>query len=200
MLTRKLMAGLIGLLLGAGAVQAGDTYKADAAHTTVGFAVTHMIIGEVQGRFTDLEGSVELDPEAGNTVTKAAATIQAKSINTNNEQRDEHLRNADFFDAEKYPTIKFESTKVEKKDSQQVLVGKFTMHGVTKEISLPLTLKGPVKDPWGKTRLGLKASIVINRRDYGLTWSKVMETGGLVVGDEVTITIAAEFVKQEPAK
>lgn len=200
MMTRNLMAVLFGSFLAANATLAADTYKVDAAHTTVGFAVSHMIIGEVQGRFTELEGSVELDPQAGNAVTKAEATIQAKSINTNNKQRDEHLRNEDFFDVAKFPTIKFESTKVEKKDKEQALTGKFTMHGVTKEISLPLTIKGPVKDPWGKTRLGLKTSIVINRRDYGLTWSKVMETGGLVVGDEVTITIAAEFVKQEAEK
>jgi len=177
-------------------VKAADTYELDAGHATVGFKMSHLVISEVGGRFNDFEGTVTVDPDANNAVTGAEATIQAKSIDTGVPGRDEHLRNADFFDVEKFPTITFESKKVETKGNQHVMIGDFTMHGVKKEIRLPFTVKGPIKDPWGKARIGIKAEITINRKDYGLGWNKVMEAGGLTVGEEVHIEINAEAVKK----
>jgi polyisoprenoid-binding protein YceI len=141
-----------------------------------------------------------VDPDNGNAIKQATATIQTMSIDTDIEKRDTHLRSADFFDVEKYPAITFESTSVKTDGGTQTLVGKFTMHGVTKEVSLPVKLKGPIKDPMGGTRLGLEVSTTLDRKDYGLTWNKVMEAGGLMVGENITIQINAEFVKQAPDK
>jgi polyisoprenoid-binding protein YceI len=174
----------------AGAVYAADTYTIDPSHTTVGFAVDHLVINTVHGKFKDFTGTLTLD---SNAVVSAQGTIQAKSIDTGIEKRDDHLRSADFFDVEKFPTITIESTSVK----QNVLTGKFTMHGVTKEIALPFKVKGPIKDPWGGTRVGIKASITINRKDYGLTWNKVLEAGGLAVGEDVEITLDVEATKNK---
>jgi polyisoprenoid-binding protein YceI len=112
------------------------------------------------------------------------------------------LRGADFFDVEEFPTITFETVKILRQNGEHLVTGKFTMHGVTKEMTFPVTVKGPVKDPWGKTRIALKAATSINRKDYGLTWNKVLEAGGLLVGEEVQIEINAEAVKTTgaPAK
>ncbi|HWX22336.1 MAG TPA: YceI family protein [Candidatus Binatia bacterium] len=172
--------------------RAADTYNIDAAHSNVGFAVSHLVINTVKGKFNELTGSVVLD---GTQITEAKGTIQTKSIDTGVAARDKHLRSADFFDVEKYPTINFQAKRVETKGADPVLVGDFTMHGVTKEISMPVTVKGPIKDPWGNTRVGLQAKTKLNRKDYGLTWSKTTEAGGLIVGDEVEIEINAEASK-----
>lgn len=171
---------------------AADTYKIDPAHSTVGFSVSHMVINTVHGKFKQFEGTVDVD---NNAIQAAQGTIQAKSIDTANDRRDGHLRTPDFFDAEKYPTITFQSKRAEKKDSETVLIGDFTMHGVTKELALPVTLKGPIKDPWGNSRIGLQAKTKLNRRDYGLKYNQALESGGLVVGDEVELEINAEAVK-----
>lgn len=198
-LLRSVAAFLVSLFLASVAL-AADTYKIDNAHTMVGFTISHMVINDVQGRFKEFEGTVVVDPDKANAVQKAKATIQAKSIDTDISKRDDHLRSADFFDVEKFPTITFEAKKVEKDGNQQVLVGDFTMHGVTKEIRLPVTVKGPIKDPWGNMRIALKAGVTLNRKDYGLTWNKALEAGGLLVGEDVTIQINAEAVKQEAEK
>ena len=171
---------------------AADTYNIDPMHSTVGFAVTHMVINTVHGKFDEFSGSVVLD---GNQLKEATGTIQTKSINTGVERRDNDLRSPNFFDATKFATITFQSKRAEKQASDTVLVGDFTMHGVTKELSLPVTIKGPVKDPWGNTRIGLQAQTKLNRKDYGLKYSQALETGGLVVGDEVELEINAEAVK-----
>jgi len=182
---RSAVVMLAGLAVATG-VRAADTYKLDPAHTSVGFSITHLVISEVNGRFNEVAGEVTLDSDA---LTAAKATIPVKSVDTGIGKRDDHLRGADFFDAEKFPTITFESTKVEKSQ----IAGKFTMHGVTKEITMPFVLKGPIKDPWGNTRLAVTAEITINRTDYGM---KSM-TG---VGDEVRIKIVAEATKAEDKK
>jgi polyisoprenoid-binding protein YceI len=170
-----------------------DTYKVDPAHSSIGFSIDHMVIDTVHGRFRQFDGSITVDPDNGNALKQAAATIQAGSIDTDVERRDTHLRSPDFFDAEKYPTITFEATAID----GQTLTGKFTMHGVTKEISMPFKIKGPVKDPMGNTHLSLEANTKINRKDYGLTWNKALEAGGLMVGEDVTIQINGSFVKQK---
>ncbi len=173
-----------------------DTYKVDPAHSSVNFSIDHMVVNTVHGRFRQFEGTVTVDPDNGNALKSASGTIQAKSIDTDIERRDDHLRSPDFFDAEKFPTITFESTEVKKDGGNQVLVGKFTMHGVTKEVSLPFTLKGPIKSPMGGSVMGLEVNAKINRKDYGLTWNKVIEAGGLMVGEDVTIQINAELTKK----
>jgi polyisoprenoid-binding protein YceI len=183
-------------LLVTATAQALDTYKVDPAHSSIGFSVDHMVIDTVHGRFRQFDGSITVDPENGNALKQATATIQAKSIDTDVEKRDNHLRSPDFFDAEKYPTITFESTGVD----GQTLTGKFTLHGVTKEISLPIKIKGPIKDPMGNTHLSLEANTKLNRKDYGLTWNKILEAGGLMVGEEITIQINGSFVKQSAEK
>lgn len=186
----KLMKSLLLAVAFVVSVQAADTYKLDPAHSTIRFTITHMIISEVDGRFNDVAGEVTLDNGA---VTSAKATIQAKSIDTGIAKRDEHLRNADFFDVEKFPTITFESTKVEKDGDKTSVTGKFTMHGVTKEIRLPAVVKGPVNDPWGNTRIGVTAETALNRTDYGMK-----STTGL--GDEVRIKLSIEAIKAEAKK
>jgi polyisoprenoid-binding protein YceI len=173
-----------------------DSYNIDPAHSTVGFAVTHLVINTVHGKFGEFSGSVTVE---GAQLTDAKGVIQTKSIDTGVQMRDKDLRSPNFFDVEKNPTITFQSKKAEKQGDETVLTGEFTMHGVTKEISLPLKLKGPIKDPWGNSRIGLEGKIKLNRKDYGLMYNKTLETGGLVVGDEVEIEINAEGVKS-PAK
>ena len=182
---------LIALGLSAGA-QASETYNIDPAHSTVGFAVSHMVINTVKGKFNEFTGTVAL---ADNAVQEAKGTIQTKTIDTGVARRDADLRSATFFDTDKYPTITFQSKRAEKKGDETVLVGDFTMHGVTKEMFLPVTVKGPIKDPWGNSRIGLQAKAKLSRKDYGLLYNKALETGGLVVGDEVEIEINAEAVK-----
>jgi polyisoprenoid-binding protein YceI len=194
-MTRIMAVGAAALLASATA-QALDTYKVDPAHSSIGFSVDHMVIDTVHGRFRQFDGSITVDPDNGNALKQANATIQAKSIDTDVERRDTHLHSPDFFDVEKFPTITFESTGV----SGQTLTGKFTMHGVTKEISLPFKIKGPIKDPMGNTHLSLEANSKLDRKDYGLTWNKVLEAGGLMVGEDVTIQINGSFVKQTAEK
>jgi polyisoprenoid-binding protein YceI len=189
---KKLALMALASACGVAGLIAADDYKIDPAHSSVGFSVSHLVINNVHGRFTDFAGSLQVDE---GKITEAKGTIQSKSINTGVEGRDKDLRSASFFDVEKYPTITFETKKTEAKGAETVLVGNFTMHGVTKEISLPVKLKGPIKDPWGNQRVGLQAKITVNRKDYGLTYNKMLETGGLVVGEDVEIEINAEAIK-----
>lgn len=183
---------MAGLMTVAAAGQAG-TYKVDSAHSTVGFLVKHLAITEVRGSFSNFAGVIEYDaakPEA----SKASGSVQAVSINTGIEARDKHLRSADFFDVAQFPEIRFETLSARKDGDEWVVKGKFTMHGVTREIELRGTLDGPVKDPWGKMRIGLAARTTINRQDYGLRWSQKLDSGGLVVGDLVKIELHIEAV------
>jgi len=186
------LAVAIGLACPGARLFAADTYNLDPAHSTVGFAITHMVINTVHGKFKDFKGSVVLD---GTTVQEAKGTIQTKSIDTGIDRRDNHLRSADFFDVAQFPTITFETKRVEKKGDETLLTGDFTMHGVTKELVLPVSVKGPIKDPMGNTRIGLQARAKLNRKDYGLKYNQAMETGGLVLSDEVELEIDAEGVK-----
>ncbi len=171
------------------------TWKIDAAHSHVEFAVKHMMITTVKGRFTDVTGTVESaadDPAAG----FADITIAAASIDTREPQRDAHLRSADFLDAEKYPAITFKSSRIEHiSDNGFRLVGDLTIHGVTREVALDVTSEGRGKDPWGGERAGYSATTKIKRSDYGLLWNQALETGGLLVGDEVKINIDLELIE-----
>jgi polyisoprenoid-binding protein YceI len=178
---------------------ASDVYQIDPQHTDVGFSIRHMVINNVKGSFKDFAGTIEYD---GKDVLglKADGTIQVKSVDTGIAKRDDHLRSPDFFDVEKYPDIKFQGERVEKHGESYAMIGKFTMHGVTKDIEIPFSVTGPVKDPWGQMRIGMEGHLTLNRQDYGVNWNKTLDNGGVLVGDEVKIEINAEAVMQEPAK
>jgi polyisoprenoid-binding protein YceI len=178
-------------------VLAGETYSFDKAHTTVGFQVRH-IYTNVSGKFTDFTGTIQVDRAKPESST-VDFTIQATSIDTSEPRRDQHLRSADFFDVANNPTITFKSTSIKANGKDSWLVtGDFTMHGVTKSVVLPVTLLGEGKDPFGNEKMGLETGLTINRKDYGLTWNKALETGGVLVGEEVKVQIAIEANKAKP--
>ena len=180
------------LLLGSLA-HAADTYKVDPLHTSVSFSVRHLGINNVKGKFKEFEGALVLESE---TLKEASGTIQVQSVDTGVEKRDNHLRTADFFDAAKYPTITFKTKRVEKGGSGQlVLIADFTMRGVTKELRLPAKMSKPTKDPWGGVRVGLEAKTKLNRKDYGINYNALLETGAMAVGEEVELEINTEAVK-----
>jgi polyisoprenoid-binding protein YceI len=189
--TKTLVAVLFSSLLAWGAF-AADTYKLDPNHSTVGFSVSHLVINNVHGKFNEFSGTVVVD---NNAIKEAKGTIEVKSIDTGITKRDDHLRTPDFFDAQKYPTITFVSKRAEKKGDENVLIGEFTMRGVTKEIALPVKLSGPITDPWGGTRIGVHAKTKLSRKEFGISYNASSKTGSAVVGDEIEIEINAEAVK-----
>lgn len=187
------------MMAGVGIAQTpAATYEIDASHSDIGFGVRHMVISTVRGSFGDFAGSFEYNPEDLASFS-ASASIKVASIDTKNAKRDDHLRNADFFDAPQHPEITFATTRVEPSAEGLVLYGDLTMKGVTKEIALPITLHGPITDPWGNVRAGFEGSVVINRQDWGISWSKAMDQGGLVVDDKVTITVSVEGIEKKEA-
>ncbi len=187
---------VLALALGLAApVVNAETYEIDASHSSIGFSVRHMIVSTVRGSFGEFTGSFEYDA-AKPADTKASAVIKTASIDTRNAKRDDHLRNEDFFDAPKFPDITFETTRVEADGGTLTLFGNLTMKGVTKEIALPVTFHGPITDPWGNVRAGFEGSTTINRQDWGISWSKNLDGGGLVVSDEVKLEISIEGIKK----
>ncbi|WP_221030801.1 YceI family protein [Actomonas aquatica] len=187
---------LISLLAVAGSfisvARAADTYNVDPAHTSLTFSVRHLGLTNVKGHFNEFTGSLTFD---GEKLQSAQATIQVASIDTGVEQRNAHLRTADFFDAETYPEITFVTKRIEKDGDKTILVADFTMRGVTKELRLPANFYGPATDPWGNTRIGLTAIAKINRLDYNINYNPLLETGVAVVGEEISLEINAEAVK-----
>lgn len=175
---------------------ATSTWNIDPVHSVAEFKVKHMMISNVKGQFTGVSGKLTLD-EADVASSRIEATIEAATINTREADRDKHLRSADFFDVEKFPVLTFQSTRVQRTaDGELAVDGELTIHGVTRNVTF--AVEGPTapgKDPWGNTRIGLSATTKINRKDYGLTWNAALETGGILVGDEVTITLDVQFVK-----
>ena len=173
------------------------TWQIDPAHSNVSFSVRHMMVSNVRGEFTKVSGTVEGD-EKTPAQAVITATIDATSINTREAKRDDHLKSPDFLDVAKYPTIIFKSKKIEPSGSGQFKVtGDLTLHGVTKEVVLDVSdVTAPIKDPMGKTRAGAQATTKIDRKDFGINWSKVMDGGGLMVGDEVAISIDVEATTQ----
>jgi polyisoprenoid-binding protein YceI len=160
----------------------------------VEFAVKHLMIATVRGRFADVQGTVQAGEDFSNPTIDI--TIGAASIDTRQEQRDAHLRSADFFDVERFPAITFRSRRTAAGAGGALrVIGDLTIHGVTKEVVLDVVPQGTVRDPWGGERAGFSASTKINRQDFGLTWNQVLETGGIAVGTDVRIAIDAELVK-----
>jgi len=169
------------------------TFSVDKAHSETAFQVRHLVT-RVRGRFNDFEGTIEVDEEnpAGSSVE---VTIQAASVDTSQPDRDAHLRSADFFSVEQFPTLSFKSTGVAARGSDTYQVtGDLTIHGVTRQVVVPVTFLGFAKDPWGNLRAGFEAELTINRKDYGLTWNAALETGGFLVGDEVKISLSVQAI------
>lgn len=167
------------------------SYNIDASHSTFGFAVKHMAVGTTRGSFTTVEGAISYNPEDYSNF-EAIVTIDANSIDTKNEGRDKHLRSADFFDTEQFPEITFYSTRLEKRGEGAVIIGNLTMKGVTKELTIPVEFSGPVKSPYGADVIGIAGQIRINRQDYGISFSKTLDNGGLMVADMVDVIIEIE--------
>ncbi len=175
---------------------ATTTWNLDPVHSVAEFKVKHMMISNVKGQFTGISGVLALD-ETNIANSRVEATIDASSINTRDAQRDAHLKSPDFFDTGKFPTLSFQSTSVKRTgDDELAVTGDLTMHGTTRQVVFMVDgPTAPGKDPWGNTRIGLSAVTRINRKDFGLTWNAALETGGILVGDEVTITLDVQFVK-----
>src|SRR5437588_10638334 len=173
-----------------------STWKIDPVHSVAEFKVKHMMISNVKGQFTAVTGVATLD-EADVAKSRVEASIDAASVNTREAQRDAHLKSADFFDVEKFPTLSFKSTRIKSiGDGELAVTGDLAIHGVTRPVTF--NVEGPTspnKDPWGNTRIGLSATARINRKDFGLTWNAALETGGILVGDEITITLDVQFLK-----
>ena len=185
---------LILTFVGSEAAEAADKYDVDPAHCHIGFSVRHLVINNIRGRFTNYSGTIVYD-EQDITRSSVEITIKAESVNTDVKNRDDHLRGSDFFDVAKYPDITFKSTRVEKRGDGYAAVGMFTMHGVSREIVLPFRINGK-SNFQGATHLGVEAAVTINRRDYGMTWNATLDTGGLVVANDVTIELNIEAVKK----
>src|ERR1043165_7659496 len=175
-------------------------WQIDPAHSNVEFAVKHLMIATVKGRFGSAQGTVEVDEDRPRETAKVDVTIDVASIDTRQEQRDAHLRSADFFDVEKHPTMRFVSKRVEGDPKGEFkLIGDLTIKGITKEVVLDAEMEGMGNDPWGNVRAGFTAKGKINRKDFGLTWNAVTEARGVVVGDEIKMTVDAEVFRPAAA-
>jgi polyisoprenoid-binding protein YceI len=176
--------------------QTTTTWNIDAAHSVAEFKVKHMMISNVKGQFAKVSGTLHLD-ESELANSRVEAVIEASSIETRDPQRDAHLKSPDFFHVEKFPTLSFKSSRISLvRDGELSAEGDLTIRGITRKATF--SVEGPTppaKDPWGNTRVAVSATTKINRKDFGLTWNAALETGGILVGDEVTITLDVQFVK-----
>jgi polyisoprenoid-binding protein YceI len=195
-ISRTLIALVV--VIAAPLAASADTWQIDPVHTTVGFTVRHMTISSVRGQFDKVAGTISAN---GNDPASAVieATIDTASIDTRSADRDSDLKSPNFLDVAKYPTMTFKSKKVEAAGpGKYKVVGDLTLHGVTKEVTLAVEVAGaPIKDPWGNTRAGAFATTTISRKDFGLMWNKIIETGGAVIGDAVSVEINVEAVKKK---
>jgi polyisoprenoid-binding protein YceI len=169
-------------------------WKLDPAHSIVEFSAKHLMITTVKGRIADVEGTIYTD-EKNPKNSSVEATLKAVSLDTRTDQRDQHLRSADFLDVEKYPEIKFRSTRIQGDKSSFKLTGELTIRDVTKPITLDVEFEGETKDPWGGQRVGFSATGKLDRREFGLTWNQALETGGVVVGNDIKISLEVQAVK-----
>jgi polyisoprenoid-binding protein YceI len=173
-----------------------STWNIDPVHSHAEFKVRHMMISNVKGEFKGLSGNLKLD-SADPAKSSVAVSFDTATVNTGDAQRDAHLKSPDFFDVEKFPTLTFKSSRVSKsKDGALKLAGDLTIHGVTRNVVLDVEEpSAPAKDPWGNTRIGFSATTRVNRKDFGLTWNASLETGGILVGEEVAISLDVQFIK-----
>lgn len=194
---KRLFASIITIVaLSLPVLASAATWNIDPDHSNIGFKVRHLMVSNVRGSFEKHTGVVDIN-DKDIAKSKVEVTIDTASINTNVQKRDEHLRSADFFDVAKYPTMTFVSRKVARAGKDKLNVtGDLTLHGVTRQVVLNVEgVTGESKDPWGTIRRGATASTKINRKDFGLVWNKALETGGVAVGDEVTINLEIEMIK-----
>lgn len=197
-MNRRFGVVLAGALALATPALAVDTYAVDKSHSEVGFQISHLGLSKTRGRFKDFDGTIRVDsakPEA----SSVEFTVKTASIDTDDEKRDQDLRTGEgLLDVEKYPTLTFKSAKVTAKAKDRYdVAGTLTLHGVSKEVTLPVTVVGPIKDPWGNKRVSFEINTTLNRKDYGISYHKVLDTGGLVVGDDVSILISLEAVQKK---
>ncbi len=195
MRTKLLTTFVLAALLLTGSSFAAEKFTIDPVHSFVGFSIKHLVISTAKGEFTTFEGEVMLDEEKMEN-SSVMVTIDASSIDTNNPDRDKHLRSADFFEVEKFPTITFKSNKIEKTSDGLLMHGDITMHGVTKEITIPFDFLGKTTTPYGQTLVAFEGETELNRKDFGIEWNKVLDTGGLTVGNEVQIELHIEAIKK----
>jgi len=193
MRNKTFAAALLTVLVAALPALAADTYNFDKAHTRIGFTAQHLVISSVDGRFKDFDGVIVVDPDI--TKSSVKITIKTASVDTDNESRDNDLRNSEFLDVAKFPEMTFVSDKIEKRGDGYVAIGTFTLKGVSKKIELPFTFAGPITDPWGMQRVAAKASTKINRQDYGVKYNQAMKDGSALVGNEVTLNLTVEATK-----
>lgn len=175
-----------------------STYDVDSSHSSVGFSVRHLV-SKVNGSFKDFSGTINFDPKKA-TASSAEFTVKIASIDTQNEKRDGHLKSPDFFDTEKFPTMTFKSKKViaAGKDKYK-LIGELTMHGVTREETFVVEYGGNAKDPWGNNRAGFSATTTLNRKNYGIIWNKTLDTGAVMLGDDVAVNLSIEAIEKAAA-
>ena len=174
-----------------------NTYLIDPSHSSVNFSIKHMMIAKVHGGFEKLSGKLQYDPK-NPEATRVEASIETGSINTREPQRDAHLKSSDFFDVERHPSIDFISRRVVGNNGNLIVEGDLTIHGVTQSVTLDVEQPSEeMKDPWGNVKIGFSGSAKIKRRDFGLTWNAALEAGGILVGDDVTINLDVQFVKQD---
>ena len=194
---RYLTILLVCLAMGMPLIAGAATYQLDTDHSSIQFKIRHLTVSNVTGNFSKLKGTASVEGEDLATL-KVEVTIDAASVDTGHQKRDEHIRTADFLDVAKYPTITFVSKKVVKADPGKLrITGDLTLHGVTREITVDLEGPTPeIKDPWGNFRRGATGTAKIDRRDFGITWNKALDTGGLVVGNEVGIQVDVEWVRK----
>ena len=194
---RCIIVLLVCLAMGMPLIAGAATYQLDTDHSSIQFKIRHLTVSNVTGTFNKIKGSASVEGEDLATL-KVEVTIDAASVDTGHQKRDEHIRTADFLDVAKYPTITFVSKKVVKADPGKLrITGDLTLHGVTREITVDLEGPTPeIKDPWGNFRRGATGTAKIDRRDFGITWNKALDTGGLVVGNEVGIQVDVEWVRK----
>ena len=190
-----LSIAMIGSILSATAKPEATAWAVDKSHSNVNFSVTHMMMAEVDGKFKMFDGSI-ISKNDDFTDAQVNFTVDVNSVNTDDEKRDGHLKSDDFFNAEKFPQLKFKSTSFKKVEGKKyILEGELTIRDVTKKVKFDVTYNGTGKNPWGMTVAGFKASTVINRTDYNLKWNKTLEAGGVLVSEDVTISVNMEMVK-----
>ena len=171
-------------------------WNVDSSHSLAEFSVKHMMIATVKGRFSKVEGTIEADPE-NLAAAKFDVSVDVASIDTRDEQRDAHLRSADFFNAEEHPRLTFVTKSIKPQGENYLLIGDLTMRGVTHEVPFELTYEGSGKDPWGNERIGFSAEAKVNRKDFNLNWNVALEAGGVLVGEQVKIAIQLEATKAQ---
>lgn len=176
----------------------GATYKVDPDHSSVAFTIRH-IVSKVTGHFKEFGGEIDFDSKKPETF-RTKFTVQTKSIDTTNQKRDEHLRGADFLDVEKHPTMTFETRKTTKSGKNIKAQGDLTLHGVIKPVTFTVEFLGADKDPWGNHRAGFAATTKLNRKDFNIIWNKTLESGNLLLGDEVEINVQLEAIEQKAEK